>query len=144
MYFCSTASSRDRIRVFQVHTPGGVVEFKSSSGGLHYLDITDKGSKVEWMLVNMVQDNFEGFTRREVEKASEVQRLQGMISNHSQREFAGMVHKNLITNRPVTVHDVNNAYPIFGPDLAILRGKMTRTKPECVRVKIVQIPWDFV
>ena len=42
------------------------------------------------------------------------------------------------------MHDINNANPIFGPDLANLRGKMTRTKPERVRVKIVQIPQDFV
>ena len=32
----------------------------------------------------------------------------------------------------------------FGPDLANLRGKMTRTKPERVRVEYVQIPRDFV
>jgi hypothetical protein len=42
------------------------------------------------------------------------------------------------------VHDVNNTNRIFGLDLANLRGKMTRTKPERVRVEIVQIPWDFV
>ncbi len=69
-------NSWDHGGVFQVHIPGGVVEFKSSLRGLHYLDPTDKGSKVEWMLVNTVQENFEGFTRRKVEKANEVQRLQ--------------------------------------------------------------------
>jgi hypothetical protein len=61
--------------VFQVHTPGRMVEFKSSPHGLHYLDITNKGSKVEWTLVNTVQENFEGFTRREVEKANEARCL---------------------------------------------------------------------
>jgi hypothetical protein len=121
-----------------------VVEFKSSSHGLRYLDIINEGSKVEWMLVNMVQANYEGFTRREVEKANEAQRLQGMISNPTEREFAGMVHEKLVTNCPVTVHDANNTNCIFGPDLANLRGKTTRTKLECMRVEIVQIPWDFV
>jgi hypothetical protein len=120
------------------------VEFKSSPHGLHYLDVTSKDSRVEWMLVNMVQANFEGFTRREVEKTNEAQRLQGMIGNPTKREFARMVHEKLITNCPVTVHDINNANRIFGPDLTNLRGKTTRTKPECVRVEIVQIPWDFV
>ena len=55
-----------------------------------------------------------------------------------------MVREKLITNFPVTVHDVNNANRIFGPDLANLRGKTTRTKPERVRIEIVQIPKDFV
>ena len=40
--------------------------------------------------------------------------------------------------------NINNANLMCGPDLANLRGKQTRTKPEHVRVKIVQIPWDFV
>jgi hypothetical protein len=125
-----TYDSWDCGRVFQVHTPGGVVEFKSSPRGLHYLDVTDKNSRVEWMLVNTVQANFEGFTRHEVEKANEApQCLQGMIGNPIKREFAGMVHE-------VTEHNVNNANHIFGPDLANLRWKMTRTKPECARVEL--------
>ncbi len=38
---------------------------------------------------------------------------------------------------PCYVHNINNANRIFGPET-------TRTKPARVRVKIVQIPWDFV
>ncbi len=67
-----------------------------------------------------------------------------MIANTTEKEFAGMVHERLLTNCPVTVRNVDNANRIFGPDLANLRGKMTRTKPEHVRVEYVQIPWDFV
>ncbi len=94
--------------------------------------------------MNTVQANFEGFTRRELEKANEAGRLQGMIDNPTKREFAGMVREKLVSNCPVTVHDINNANHIFGPDVANLRGKTTRTKPEHVRVKIVQIPCNFV
>jgi hypothetical protein len=96
-----TYNSWDRGGVFQVHTAGGVVEFKSSPGSLHYLDITSEGSKVKLMLVNTVQANFEGFTRREVEKMNEAWCLQGMIGNPTKREFARMVHEKLITNCPV-------------------------------------------
>ena len=67
-----------------------------------------------------------------------------MIANPTEREFAGMVREQLLTNFPVTVWDVDNAKQIFGPDLANLRGKTTRTKPERVWVKYVQIPRDFV
>jgi hypothetical protein len=101
-------------------------------------------SPTKWMLVNTVQANFEGFTRHEVEKTNEARCLQGMIGNPTKREFSGMVCEKLINNCPVTVHDIKNATRIFGPDLANLGGKTTRTKPERVRVKIVQIPWDFV
>ncbi len=55
-----------------------------------------------------------------------------------------MVRDRLLTNRPVAVCNVDNANRIFGPDLANLRGKTTRAKPERVRVEYVQIPWNFV
>jgi hypothetical protein len=55
-----------------------------------------------------------------------------MIVNPTEREFAGMVREQLLTNCPVTVRDVDNANQIFGPDLANLRGKATWTKPERV------------
>ncbi len=67
-----------------------------------------------------------------------------MIGNPTEQEFAGMVHEKLITNCPVAVQDVHNANRIFGLDLANLRGKTTRTKPEHVRVDYVKIPWDFI
>ncbi len=49
-----------------------------------------------------------------------------------------------MTNCPVTVQDVNNAHHIYGCDLANIRGKTTRRKPEHVQIDSVQIPWDFV
>jgi hypothetical protein len=61
--------SWDRDGVFQVHTYGGIVEFIPSSRGLHYHDISDPSSNVELMLVNTVRENFEGYTRQDVERA---------------------------------------------------------------------------
>ncbi len=67
-----------------------------------------------------------------------------MVGNPTDKEFKGMVHENLITNRPVTVQDVENANCIFGPDLANLRGETIRTRLEHVRIEYIQIPWNFV
>jgi hypothetical protein len=66
-----------------------------------------------------------------------------MIANPTEREFAGMVREQLLTNCSVAIRDVDHSNQIFGPDLANLRGKATRTKPECVQVEYVQIPWDL-
>ncbi len=77
-------------------------------------------------------------------KWEKAQCIQGMIANPTEKEFAGMMNERLLTNCPVTVRDVDNANRIFGPDLANLRGKTTRTKPERIRVEYVQIPRDFV
>jgi hypothetical protein len=67
-----------------------------------------------------------------------------MIGNPTEKELVGMVREKLITNCPATVHDVHNANRIFGPDLANLRGKTTRRKPEHVRVDYAKILWDLV
>jgi hypothetical protein len=127
-----------------VHTNEGIIEFKPSAQGLHYQDVSDPESNIKLMLVNTVRGNFEGYTCHEVERAREVQRIQGMIANPNEREFAWMVCEQLLTNCPVTIRDVDNANQIFGPDVAKLRGKTTRTKLDRVRVEYVQIPWDFV
>ncbi len=115
-----------------MHTGEVIVEFKPSAQGLHYHDVSDPKSNIKLMLVNTVRENSEGYTCHEVERAREVRRIQGMIANPTEREFAGMVREQLLTNCPVTICDVDNANQIFGPDLANLRGKATRTKPECV------------
>jgi hypothetical protein len=139
-----TYGSHDRDGVFQVHTEEGIVEFKPSNRGLHYHDVSDENSNIEMMLMNTVRGNFEGYTCHDIERAKEARRIQGMIANPTEREFAGMVPEQLLTNCPITVCDVDNANRIFGPDLANRRGKTTRKKTERVRVEYVQIPWDFV
>jgi hypothetical protein len=55
-----------------------------------------------------------------------------MIANPTESEFAWMVREQLLTNCPVTVRDIDKNYQIFGPDVANLRGKTTRTKPDRV------------
>jgi hypothetical protein len=79
------------------------------------------------------------YSRNNLEKAKEAMRLQGMMGNPTEREFTGMVSETLITDCPVTVRDIDNANRIIRPNLINLRGKMTRTKPDCVRVKYVEI-----
>ncbi len=115
-----------------MHTDEGIFEFKPSAWGLHYHNVWDPESNIEPMIVNTVRGSFGGYTCHEVERAREARRIQGMIVNPTEREFAGMVREQLLTNCPVTVRDVDDANQIFGPDLANLRGKATGTKPECI------------
>jgi hypothetical protein len=100
---------------------------------------SDKG----FVMVNTVIANFEGYTKHDIKKAQEARHLQGMIGNPTERDFVGMVCEKLIVDCPVTVRNIQNANWIFGPNLANLRGKTTRTKPH-VRVDNVKIPWDFM
>jgi hypothetical protein len=47
------------------------MEFKPSSHGLHYHDVSDPSSNVELMLINTVSKSFEGYTRQDVKRARE-------------------------------------------------------------------------
>ncbi len=128
-----TYDSWDHGGVFKVHTQrDAMLEFKPSERGLHYLDTIDKSSNFKYILVNTVRDNFEGYTKHNISKAKEARGLQGMVGKLIEREFAGMVHEKLPTNRPITVQGVDNANRISGPDLANLWGLALRAKPECV------------
>ncbi len=127
-----TYDSEDQGGVFQVHMDEGIIEFKPSAWGILYHNVLDPESNIELMLLNIVRGNFEGYTCHKVKRAREAQHIQGMIANPTEREFAGMVREQILTNCPVTVCDVDNANQIFGPDLANLRGKATRTKPDQV------------
>jgi len=46
-----------------------------------------------------------------------------MVGHPTEREFKAMVRSNMIKNCPITPEAVENAYNIFGPDLAGLRGR---------------------
>jgi hypothetical protein len=138
-----TYDSWDRGGVFQVHTQDGIVEFKPCERGLHYHDMSNDESNIGLMLVNTVRENFEGYTHKEIKRAREARRIQGMIVNPTEREFSGLVREKLLGNCPVTVHNVINAHHMYGHDFANVRGKTTRRKPEHVQVEYVQIPWDF-
>ncbi len=101
------------------------MEFKPSKCGLDYLDMAEHGDSAQHMLVtatgdhededsedkeegnkdeksnnlvmeNNVRKNFEGFTKHEIKMTQEARRLQGMIGNSTDREFTGMVRKNLL------------------------------------------------
>ena len=48
-----------------------------------------------------------------------------------------MIRENQLQNCPITVDDANHALKIYGPDIAALRGKTTRTTP-------VHVPSDQI
>jgi len=148
--FKVTYDSEDRGGVFKVFTKAGVVEFKPTKKGLHALDITDN-PEAAYLLVNdadiaydspvrTVRNNYEGFTKKQIQQATQARRLMGMIGSPTEREYQALVRLNLLKDCPISNADIINANRIFGPDLANIRGKKVRRKPEHVNTEIVEIP----
>jgi hypothetical protein len=65
-----------------------------------------------------VQQNYEGYTKKQVLEANEARCTLGMIGNPSKCNFKDILRGNLISNCPVTTDAVTNAHTIFGLDPA--------------------------
>jgi hypothetical protein len=50
---------------------------------------------------------------------------------------------NLIKDCPVTVKDMETAIKVWGPSIAMLKGKMVRTTPPVVRQDVIKIPKEI-
>ncbi len=120
---------------FVVHTPKGEIHFKKNEIGIPYISL--EGNDTAICLLNTIQGNTEGYTKREVQEAVEARRTVSMVGGPTEESFAHMVRHNMITDCPITTDAINRAHDIFGPDLAGIRGKTTWRKPEVVRNRVV-------
>jgi len=67
-----------------------------------------------------------------------------MIGAPTAREYQGLVRLNLLPDCPITTADIVNAHKIFDTDLANLRGKTVRRRPEHVSGEIIDIPQQIL
>ena len=74
--------STNRGGVFQVHTPDGVVEFKPSKRGLHFLDVLEEDTHLEYMLMHTSGRRRDGRQEEEKERWKEI-----MIVNTVRKNF---------------------------------------------------------
>jgi hypothetical protein len=95
-------------------------------------------------VVPTVRGNYEGYSRRDIVGAIKARRMQSMLGSPGLADFEGMVREKLIDDCPIDHIDLKNAHSIFGPDLASVRGRTVRRKPERVEVNVVAIPKDFL
>jgi hypothetical protein len=153
--FMVTYDSTDRGGVFKVLTPVGVVKFKPTQKGFHLLNLKHNPDTA-FILVNdadlaygksrvpTVRQNYEGFTKRQVQQATHACHIMGTIGAPTEHEFQSLIRLNLLKDCPITNSDIINAHKIFGPDLANLRGEMVRRKPRHVNTELVDIPQALV
>jgi hypothetical protein len=134
---------------FVVHTQNGPIEFKRCPDtSFPYIDLDDvsQGDKGA-MLVQTMRGNYEGFTKREVEKAREIRTLQGQLGHLSDTELKGLlknkekVSHTLLKNTNLTIDDMEDSRVIYGPSVPRLketsvRHKPVRAEPDFVRIHL--------
>jgi hypothetical protein len=87
---------------------------------------------VHQLHINTVCQNFEGCTKKQVQQAARTCCLMGMVPCPSKCNFQAIICLNMLKDCPVTNNNIRNAHNIYGPDLALIRGKMVWQKPKRV------------
>jgi hypothetical protein len=128
---------------FVVHTQNGPIEFKRCPDtSFPFIDLDDvsQGDKGA-MLVQTVRGNYEGFTKREIERAREICTLQGQLGHLSDTELKG-----LLENKEKVSHTLlkNSNLTIYGPSVPRLKGTSVRHKPNRAKPDFVKIPRDII
>jgi hypothetical protein len=135
---------------FVCSTPkGDSVTFKRcEKTGFPYIDLDDMDNDAAILMVQTVRENFEGFTRREVERAIAARKAQALAGHPSERVFKKEVSRksssSLFRSCPITSQDISNARTIFGPSVACARGKWVRGKSPRVEPGYVSIPRNLI
>ncbi len=144
-----------------VHTPRGAVKFNKDEQGLPYINLEALTKtavmllqsaqhkettriKTATTLVQTVQENYEGYTKREVLKAKEARQGQTMIGNPSKGDYRGLVSSNMISNCPIAPINITNTRAIFGLGLASVWGKTVRRTSAPVVADHVAVPRGVV
>ena len=80
-------------------------------------------------MLQTVRQNYEGYTKREVEEAKQARKTQAMMAHPTDVVFTEMVRNKVIKNSPVKPIHATNAIRIYSPELAGGRGRTTWGNP---------------
>ena len=117
--------------------------FKPHPSGLHVFDEDDPRGIASYSFVATVEENMSLFTKRQVASAELARNLQAGLAYPSVPDLKWIVQANLLKDSPVTAQDVDVALKIWGPSVALLKGKTVRRKPPLVLEDIVEVPKEL-
>jgi hypothetical protein len=135
------SASEPALRVHRLD--GTIMKFLEHDSGLYVYNPNDTNDCVPaYSLLNTVAEQKKLFSRREVTAADEARALYRKIGRPDEAEFDSILRRNLIRNCPVTPGDAKRALVIYGPDIAVIKGKTTRSNaaPRAPTFEAVPIP----
>jgi hypothetical protein len=82
--------------------------------------------------------------KRQIKEVEVARSLYSKLNHPSWKDFKWIIRSNQIKDCPVTVDHVNTALKIWGKNVAALKGKTTRTKPDPVARDFVKVPVEIL
>jgi hypothetical protein len=112
---------------------GSIMKFREFKSGLYYYDVagpkTDQtdpnfsSTPANNLFLSTVAGNKASFTCREVEGADKARALYRKIGPPSEKDFNDILDNNRITNCPLTSDNAKRVLQVYGPAVAVLKGK---------------------
>ena len=108
---------------------GSLMVFKEHASGLYVLDAGHKVNEpaASYTMVSTVASQKAMFSPRDVKAADDARALYRKIGRPDEAFFQTILRRGYINNCPVTPDDARRALIIYGPDIACLKGKTTRS-----------------
>ena len=108
---------------------GSVMKFDEHPSGLYIYKCNSTNDRVTgyYTMVSTVAVQKAMFSRREIKAADAARELYRKVGRPSEAEFQSILKNNFIINCPVTADDAKRAHIIYGPDIAVIKGKSTRS-----------------
>jgi hypothetical protein len=114
--------------------------FKPHKSGLHVYDLDDPRGLASYSFMETVESNMALFTKRQIHGANLVYNLQAGLAFPSNPDMKWAIQSNLIKDCPVTIKDMGMAIKVWGPNIAMLKGKTVRATPSVVSQDVIEIP----
>ena len=142
---CTVTMDTSKEPAMNVHRKDGtIMSFIEHPSGLYVYNGNDVTSDAvnAYTLLNTVAEHKRMFSQRQIAAADAARALYRKIGRPDESEFQSILRGNFIRNCPVTPDDASRALLIYGPDVAVLKGKMTRSRasPRAPTFEAVPIP----
>jgi hypothetical protein len=109
--------------------------------GIHYYD---PRKEHHMTFVNTVSENKTGFTKRKIKCAEIARNLYKTLSYLFMKDFKWVIRSNQIKDCPLNIKDIDVATKIWGNNIAVLKGKTTRSKTHPVARDYVEGPKELL
>jgi hypothetical protein len=117
--------------------------FKPHESGLHVYDLDDPRVLASHCFMETRKSKMPLFTKRQIHGANLARNLQAGLAFPSNADMKWAIQSNLINDCPVTVKDMGMVIKLWGPSIAMLKGKTVRTMPPVVRQDVIEIPKEI-
>ena len=115
--------------------------FREHASGLHYFNPT---APEQFTFLTTVDGNMAHLTQRQIQGAEQARELYSKLAFPSLQDFKWIIQSNSIKDCPVTLTDIKLAERIWGPNIAALKGKTTRSSPLPVAADYLEVPQEIL